>query len=735
MTNKSDGYNIEHVKEQVIHSSLIVASILGSAAFLISNIFRFLSSNFNVSLLFESLVLAILLGVTIKRKHISISIKAYIMIALVLILSLSDAYIYGLLSTTRIYLVLIPLYTIIYLPFSRSLIIYLVAITGFIMIGYYHGNGILHIPIGYEPSVYLFRFFPWVINALHISAVGLIILYVTRKFFTSFSGLIAHLKEQNKVISENERNYREIFNSTSETIFIHGVNDGRIYDVNDVMLNMYGYASKEEALKLNVSDISAERNQYSDEKAREMIRKAVEEGPQIFEWLSRKKNGETFHSEISLKSTRIGGQGRVLAVLRDISERRKSELALKESEVRYRTIIEAFPEIIMVSDLKGNIIFANKALEKHTGISSADYTNPYKDANVHPDDIEYVRTEIKKLLSGQETHTPIIENRFIDIRGNIRWFSGIVSKIYFDNQLYLQTITRDITDKKHAEEQLEKYKNHLELLVQERTEELEATNEELTAANEELINHREELEATLTKLQKTQSQLIHSEKMASLGVLAAGIAHELNNPLNFIKSGTTALETFIEDNLELTPDISKLVEAINDGVTRANQIVSGLNHYSRENDQVLEKSDLHKVIDNCLVILRIQTNSNITLEKFYTNKPFKLKCNEGKVHQAILNLLMNAVQAIEEKGKGTITIETRQTKKSLLISITDTGIGISQNNMAKISDPFFTTKEPGKGTGLGLFVTHIIIEEHVGKMEFESEPGKGTRVKISFPIQ
>ncbi len=732
MTNKANSYNIEFIKREVIHISLIIASVLGTSAFLITNAFRYYNNSFTISLLFESLILAVLLTITLRRKHINVSTKAYIMIALLLILSLTDAYIFGLLSATRIYLVLVPLFAIIYFPFKRSLMIYLPGITAFVIIGYLHSTGVLQIPAGYSPPVYLARFSPWIINALHITAGGMIILYVTHRFFKAFSDLITNLKKQNKHIAESERNYREIFNSTNEAIFIHDADDWQILDVNDVMLRMYGYESKEEVLKLSVNDISVSNHQFSEKKAREMIRKAVEEGPQIFNWLSKKKNGDIFHSEISLNSSMIGGQGRVMAVLRDVSERRKSEHALKESETRYQTIFEAFSEIILILDLKGKIIFANKALEEITGITPADYSNPFMDANIHPDDKELVMDEINKLLSGKETHSPIIENRFVDTKGNTLWFSGTISKVYLNNQLHLQIITRDITDKKHAEEQLEKYRNHLEHLVQERTEELEATNEELIVANDELINHREELEATLHKLQKTQKQLIQSEKMASLGVLAAGIAHELNNPLNFIKGGTTALTYFLEENIEQTPDIAKLVEVINEGVSRATLIVSGLNHYSRKNDQDLEESDIHKVIENCLMILHNMTNERISIEKIYTDQPFIMKCNEGKIHQALLNVLVNAVQAIEDKG--TITIQTQQTEQSLHISITDTGIGISHNNIPKILDPFFTTKEPGKGTGLGLFITHSIIEEHEGKMEFESEPGKGTKIHITFSL-
>jgi len=604
---QSTNHNIDTVKEQVINTSLVVSSFLGAAAYVVSYISRFLTSGFNISVLFESLVLVSLFIITIRRKHLSNSIKAYLMVSLLLLISLTDAYFYGLISATRIYLVLVPLYAIIYFPFIRSLIIYLVAIVGFIFIGYYHSSGVLSLPEAYEPNTYLMKLSPWIINGLHIFAVGLIILYVTRKFFNAFSELVAHLQHQNKIISENERNYKEIFNSTNEAIFIHNEGDGKFLDVNDVMLRMFGYDKKEDVLNLTVNDISVLADGDADQRAKTLIRKAVEEGPQVFEWLSKRKNGEIFASEISLKSTEIGGKGRVLAVLRDISERKK------------------------------------------------------------------------------------------------------------------------------AEEQLEKYRNHLELLVQERTEELEATNEELFTANEELINQREELETILNKLQTTQRQLIQSEKMASIGILATGIAHEINNPLNFISGGTEAIKHYISANYEPSTELSELIELVNEGIKRATNIVSGLNHYSKRNDQEFTEIDLHKIIENCLIILNNKTQNTIAVEKRFTSEPFEMKCNEGKIHQALLNVLTNAVQSFI--GKGSINIETHRKKHALEIVITDSGNGIAKQDLSKIFDPFFTTKEPGEGTGLGLFITHSIIEEHGGSITIDSKPEKGTRVTIVLPAK
>ncbi len=733
MNNSEAFHSIEVVKEDVINTSLVVSSVLGLIAYTFSNTARYFNTGFNVSLIFETAVIATLLIITFYRKKLSNITKAFIMVMLLLFLSLTDAYFYGLLSSTRVYLVLLPFYAIIYFPFVHGLAIYFVTILSFLIIGYFHSNGTLAIPQGYEAHEYIVRFPPWIIIAIHITLVGMVIMFITRKFFNTFSDLITALHGQNSKISENERNYREIFNSTNEAIFLHNAIDGKIYDVNNVMLKMYGYDTKEEVLKLTVKDISAKNDNETDEKAQMLIRKAVEEGAQVFDWVSKKKNGELFHSEVSLKSSEIGGKGRVLAVVRDITERKKSELALKESEERYRTIIEAFPEIIMVSDLAGNIVFANKRLEEVAGISPEDYINYKRKARIHPEDDAMVRKEIATMIESDSMHTPLIENRFIDAWGNIHWFSGIISKIYINNHLYLQTITRDITDKKRAEEQLDKYRNHLEILVKERTEELEATNEELSAANNELISQREELETILNKLQTTQKQLIQSEKMASLGVLAAGIAHELNNPLNFIKGGADALNILISTHYEYNAEIQSLIDVVHEGVKRAGKIVSGLNHYSRRNDKAFVEIDVHKIIENCLLMLQNQIKNNITVENAFTEEPFVLKCNEGKIHQAILNLLTNAVHAID--GKGKIIIKTSRTATDLQIDITDTGCGIPRKNLSKILDPFFTTKDPGKGTGLGLFITHNIVEEHGGSMHFESQVGVGTQVQLSFPVK
>ncbi len=285
----------------------------------------------------------------------------------------------------------------------------------------------------------------------------------------------------------------------------------------------------------------------------------------------------------------------------------------------------------------------------------------------------------------------------------------------------------------YREEAHKRSKKRLQVLVDEQNKELLYKNEELISNQEELNAHYEKLKETHKNLKETQAQLIQSEKMASLGILVAGVAHEINNPLNFINGGTIALEKYFNRNFkEKKDEVTPLFEVIKKGVSRTATIVKSLNHFSRSNDLKKEICNIHMIIENCLTLLRNQLKDRVEVKKNYTSEKFEIKGNEGRLHQALLNIFVNAYQAIGEEGM--ITLESKIQDKNITISIRDTGCGIKPENLLVITDPFFTTKEVGKGTGLGLAITKKIIEEHDGVIEFQSKEDIGTTVILTFPI-
>jgi two-component system NtrC family sensor kinase len=264
------------------------------------------------------------------------------------------------------------------------------------------------------------------------------------------------------------------------------------------------------------------------------------------------------------------------------------------------------------------------------------------------------------------------------------------------------------------------------------------------AMAEKLLLINRDLQETNRKLNEAQAQLIQNEKMVWLGQLVAGIAHEINNPLAFVvnnlfivESGLDGLGPEMEHQLS-EPSLRKLrkararLEEMREGLDRVKELVLDLRTFSRLDEGGFKTVDVVETIDAVLLLLKHKMDGRILVEKHFAAAR-TLYCYVGRLHQVLMNLIANAVDAIA--GKGKIVITTSQTADVFLISIRDTGAGISEAIRSKIFDPFFTTKPTGQGTGLGLAISHGIVEDHGGSIEVHSEEGVGTEFIVRIPLE
>ncbi len=310
---------------------------------------------------------------------------------------------------------------------------------------------------------------------------------------------------------------------------------------------------------------------------------------------------------------------------------------------------------------------------------------------------------------------------------------------------------RNHVELKRSRDLLRGQNRRLEAHVAERTRSLHAALQE-----QQLLNQR---------LEEAQRHLLQSEKMAALGQLAAGIAHEINNPVSFVNSNLGSLDTQLRELLEVvragdlaaarasdTPeyadyqrlkrdkefdylcdDLFQIVAESKEGVERVRRIVTDLKGFSRASDDAWEWTDLHAGIDSTLNIVWNELKYKCAVHKRYATDLPRVRCLPSEVNQIVMNLLVNAGQAIENQGE--ITIETaRLDGDRVLIRVSDTGQGIPADRLEKIFEPFYTTKPVGQGTGLGLSLAWNIVAKHRGRIEVDSRLGQGTRFTVTLPI-
>ncbi|MFI5154486.1 MAG: sensor histidine kinase [Chitinophagales bacterium] len=292
---------------------------------------------------------------------------------------------------------------------------------------------------------------------------------------------------------------------------------------------------------------------------------------------------------------------------------------------------------------------------------------------------------------------------------------------------------------------------------------LDKAGKALRKANTNLASTNEALNLSMEDLKSAQEQLIQAEKMASLGQLTAGIAHEINNPINFVSANTQPLKDDIAEIIEVLhqyekvvdqknlgkefeeveklkkssrlseaiQEVKKLLSGMEEGARRTAEIVRGLRNFSRLDQNVFNKVNLNDSLESTLTLLHNSYKNRIEIVKDYADIP-EVDCFPGQMNQVLMNILSNAIQAIP--GQGKIVVKTQNLSGLVRISVKDNGMGMPEEVRKKIFDPFFTTKEIGKGTGLGLYISYGIIEKHNGKIEVFSSVGEGSEFVITLPV-
>ncbi|MFK8182491.1 MAG: PAS domain S-box protein [Phormidesmis sp.] len=452
----------------------------------------------------------------------------------------------------------------------------------------------------------------------------------------------------------------------------------------------------------------------------------------------------------------LAGQPYLLGAIRDITEQSTAQKALKESEKRLKKLTANVPGMLfqfcLNAELTPSFPFVSSSSETLLEISPQQIQT---DANVfleriHPED----RTEFDQsiALSAQRLIDWQWQGRAVLSSGRTVWMQAASRpEKRPDGSILWDGLLMDITDDKEAEAALQ----HSETQLRSQTQ---------------------QLKAALRQLRQTQSKLIQSEKMSSLGQLVAGIAHEINNPVNFIHGNLTHAQGYIEDMLKIIrlyqahypapipaiqtisaeleldyvlDDLPKLLQSVQAGTNRIRQIVLSLRNFSRLDESELKRTDIHEGIESTLMILgsRIKATASrhaIEVVKAYENIP-PADCYPGQLNQVFMNILVNAIDAIDGASEATkncqnkiyqIVLQTFQKDERVVVRITNNGPPIPTDTARRMFDPFFTTKPVGQGTGMGLAVSYqTIVDLHRGTLEHSQTEDQKTVFTLEIPLR
>ena len=572
---------------------------------------------------------------------------------------------------------------------------------------------------------------------------------------TQLQSEIAERKKVENQLRLSEEKFSKAFRCSPDPMGITSFNDGRFIEVNDSFLTLMGY-SIEEVIGNTVANLNIWVNLDERVKFRQALQQ--EEVVRNCECELRVKSGKLVVVLLSAEIINLGGEVCLLSVMTDITDRKRAEDALQESQRALATLMSNLPGMAyrFRNDTDRSLEFVSEGSYHLTGYHPQEFVGESKVSLAeitHPEDQERLWTAVQIAL--QENRPYQLTYRITSKDGETKWIweQGIGVCSNSGEVLALEGLIVDITERKQAED----------LAVR---------------SQYELRQQKMQLEEALHELQQTQAQLIHKEKMSSLGQMVAGVAHEINNPVNCVCGNLVHVSHYTEDLLNLVDlyqqhypkplqaiqdfieemdldflleDLPKAISSMQVGADRIREIVRSLRNFSRKDDTKRSLVNIHEGIEGTLLILQSRLRARasfpeIMVVKEYGNLPI-VECYAGKLNQVFMNLIGNAIDAIDEHNQSRtaneikanpsqIRIKTEADDSNIIVRISDNGHGMTQETCEKLFDPFFTTKPLDKGTGLGLSISYkIVVEQHGGNLTCTSALGKGTEFTIKLPIQ